>query len=75
MLFVYLDKLEKSLRLNVYLIGVYPVTDFFMIFICVRCVNRSVKMKRALEENPMYTMFKADMQKKLREILYLPITY
>ena len=32
-------------------------------------------MKRELEKNQMFKMFANDMQKKLREVLYMPVSY
>lgn len=75
MLFINISELKKPSKQCVYLIGVYPSTDFAMVFLSLTCIKRAVEMKRELESNQMFKVFNLEMQKKLREVLYLPVSY
>ena len=74
MLFVNIKQLTES-HICVYVIGVYPATDFLAVVYSLVRVKRVIEMKRNIENNPDFKVFKKVYDQKLREVLYLPVSY
>jgi hypothetical protein len=74
MLFVYIDLLKEKTRC-IYLMGVYPLTDFAAVFYSLYQVRKIVTLKTALETKPEYKIFQGQINIKLREVLYLPVAF
>ncbi len=74
-LFVYIELLKED-RLCLYILGIYPATDFTVVFISMVAIKR-VKQRRAeIENKKEYKQrFENEMENKFKEILYLPIAY
>ena len=56
MLFANISQLKDSI-LCIYVIGVYPVTDFFAVILSLLSVKKAVQMKNKIETNPEYKVF------------------
>ena len=74
MLFVNISQLKDN-HLCIYLIGAYPFTDFFAVILSLISIKKVVDMKNKIECNPAYKVFEKAVQYKLREVLYLPVSY
>jgi hypothetical protein len=74
MLFVYIDLLKENIRC-IYLIGIYPLTDFTAVFYSLYKIRRIVMLKWSLETKPEYKDYQGQINTKLREVLYLPVAF
>ena len=61
MLFTYISDLKNPSKQCVYLIGLYPSTDFASVLLSLTCIRKAVERKKKLEENKIYKVFTAEI--------------
>lgn len=74
MLFVNIKQLTDN-HVCVYVIGVYPLTDWLIVAYSTMKMRRVIAMKSKIENDPRFKVFKKTYDQKLREVLYLPVSY
>lgn len=74
MLFVNIKQLADN-RICVYVIGLYPLSDWLVVAYSIIRVKPVIMMKKTIEDNSRFKVFKKTYDQKLREVLYLPVSY
>lgn len=74
MLFVNIKQLTGN-HACVYVIGLYPLTDWLIVAYSTMKMRRVIAMKSKIENDPRFKVFKKTYDQKLREVLYLPVSY